>query len=168
MREPHASTKETKPEEKNQTNDSSTVVNFVLDEPRITVGFKCNKRLWDAFVSHSKREYGSVCYILEPIMTAILTAQVNLSRTMKAEQQPIVIENLNVQRVVQRHRRVYHESSYTDVVQDVVQIGHPGVCFDCKTRHHVDPYITVSNERVFLCGSCAKRWVTNRRIEVVG
>jgi hypothetical protein len=34
----------------NSKSDSSTVVNFVLDEPQKTVGFKCNKKLWDAFV----------------------------------------------------------------------------------------------------------------------
>lgn len=89
-------------------NDSSTVVNFALGGPRKSVGFKCNKKLWDAFVSYSKAEYGSVCHLLEPIIYAILTARVNLSKTMKADQS-IVIENFNVERVVQRHRRIYRE-----------------------------------------------------------
>ncbi|MGP3705264.1 MAG: hypothetical protein ACKD6O_08255 [Candidatus Bathyarchaeota archaeon] len=85
----------------NGNTHSFTEVNFRLDEPRVTVGFKCNKKLWKAFVSFSKREFGSVCHILEPIILALLTAQVNSSRTIK----PVVIQNLSVERVVKRVRR---------------------------------------------------------------
>ena len=145
--------------------DSSTEVNFTLDEPRRTVGFKCNKKLWDAFVDYSKHEYGSVCHILEPVILAILTSKVNLSRTMKDAQQPIVIENLNVQRVVRRIRRIGKES-FEETYQDVVQIGKRGICHDCKTTYGVSPYIASGNQRVFLCGSCVKRWLSEHRIRV--
>jgi hypothetical protein len=93
----------------NQQQDSSTVVNLTLDEPRKTVGFKCNKKLWDAFVCYSVANYGSVCHLLEPVIYAILTAKVNLSKTMKTENSPIVIENFTVERVVKRVRRAYTE-----------------------------------------------------------
>lgn len=145
-----------------QRSDSSTVVNFRLEGPRETVGFKCNKKLWKAFVSLSKREYGSVCHILEPIILALLTAQVNQGKTMK----PVVIERLIVQRVVQRHRRVYHESEHMDVVQNVVQLGEPGICQECGCRSRVYPRITVNSQRVFLCGTCAQSWIRKGFIEV--
>jgi len=93
--------------------DSITEDNFVLDEPRKSCSFnrkscsfKGNRELWKAFVSYSKLNYGSVCHILEPLILAILQSKVVHSRTMEAEKTPIVIENLNVQRVVKRHRRV--------------------------------------------------------------
>ncbi len=92
--------------------DSMTEVYLQLEGPRRTCSFKANKKLWDAFNSYAKANYGSVCHLLEPIMQAILTAQVYLGRTLKAEridEAPIVIENLHVERVVQRHRRVYRE-----------------------------------------------------------
>jgi hypothetical protein len=85
----------------NDTSDSSTSVNFRLDEPRKTVGFKCNKKLWEAFVPYCKANFGSVCHVLEPIILALLTSQVNLSTTIKS----LRIENLNVERAVKRVRR---------------------------------------------------------------
>jgi len=93
--------------QQNQQPDSFTKVNFRLDGERETVGFKCNKKLWKAFVRFSKREYGSVCHILEPIILAILTSKVNQSKTIK----PIVIENLRVERAVKRVRRYSVEDS---------------------------------------------------------
>ena len=89
--------------------DSNTEVVFVLDGPRKSCSFKGNRKLWKAFVSYSKREYGSVCHILEPIILAILQSKVVHGATMEAEKTPIVIENLNVQRVVKRQRRVMQE-----------------------------------------------------------
>lgn len=86
--------------------DSKTEDNFVLDAPRKSCSFKGNRELWKAFVSYSKVNYGSVCHILEPLILAILQSKVVHSRTIEAEKTPIVIENLNVQRVVKRHRRV--------------------------------------------------------------
>ena len=86
--------------------DSKTEDNFVLDEPRKSCSFKGNRELWKAFVSYSKTNYGSVCHILEPLILAILQSKVVHSRTIEAEKTPIIIENLNVQRVVKRHRRV--------------------------------------------------------------
>ena len=88
-----------------KSSDSSTEVNYRLDEPRVSVGFKCNKRLWKAFVQFSRREYNSVCYVLEPIMVALMTSKVNQSRTIK----PLCIENLNITRVVKRVRRYSEE-----------------------------------------------------------
>ena len=85
-----------------QVSDSSTSVNFRLDAPRETVGFKCNKKLWKAFVLYSRANYGSVCHVLEPILLALLTSHVNESKTIK----PLHIETLNVERVVKRVRRV--------------------------------------------------------------
>lgn len=109
--------------------DSYTEVNFRLDEPRVTVGFKCNKKLWKAFVPFSKQYYGSVCHILEPIMIALLTSQVNLSKTIK----PLRIENLNVARVVKRVRRYPEE--------EVIEIRYCEVT-ECNYRakeHLLDP-----------------------------
>lgn len=146
-----------------QTSDSITEVHFDLTEPRKSVSFKCNEKLWKAFVSKIKREGGSVCHILEPIVLALLTAKVHLSNTM----QPVVIQHLHVQRVVQRHRRVYHESEYVDVVQDVVHLGEPGVCHECGSRSYVHPRITVNNQRVFLCRSCASGWIKKGFIPVL-
>ena len=85
----------------NQASDCSTVVNFDLGEPRKTVGFKCNRNLWNAFVPHCKANYGSVCHVLEPIIVALLSSKVNLSQTVK----PLHIENFTVERAVRRVRR---------------------------------------------------------------
>lgn len=121
------------PEKPNKTSDSTetdsvTEVNFRLDEPRKSVGFKCNKKLWKAFVAFSKREYGSVCHILEPMMIAILTSQVNQSNTLRL----LRIENLNVARVVKRVRRYSEEvaeARYCEVVE----------CSNLAKKHLLDP-----------------------------
>jgi len=100
---PSPQTNKNKPE---TNQDSKTEVDFVLDKPRESCSFKGNRELWKAFVSYSKTNYGSVCHILEPLILAILQSKVVHSRTIEDEKRPIVIENLNVQRVVKRHRRV--------------------------------------------------------------
>jgi len=105
----------------NDTSDSSTRVNFRLDEPRRTVGFKCNINLWNAFVPYCKTNFGSVCHVLEPIIIALLTSQVNLSKTIK----PLHIENLNVERAVKRVRRYAVEEVEET---DVVKVGLCSVC----------------------------------------
>ena len=108
--------------------DSYTEVNFRLDEPREVVGFRCNKKLWKAFVPFSKQHYGSVCHILEPIILALLTSKVNMSKTIK----PLHIENLNVARVVKRVRR------YSEEVTEV----HYCQVIECNYRakeHLLDP-----------------------------
>jgi len=89
--------------------DSTTEVIHVLSEPRKTVSFKCNKKLWKTFVDYSKANYGSVCHILEPVMYAILHSKVILSRTIEASSQPVIIENLNIVRSVKRVRRYVSE-----------------------------------------------------------
>jgi len=167
MKEPHACTTETRSKEKNQVDDSIAKACFrFLDGANKHVSFDCPENLIKALKETAKAQGQSVCSVLQTLSLAyVVASQACFSNTIRPH---VTIENLVLQRVVQRHRRVYHESEFTDVVQDVVQIGHPGVCHDCKTRYRVDPYITVNNERVFLCGFCAKRWVTNRRIEVTG
>lgn len=78
-------------------------IEFDLDEPRKVCSFRGNKRLWKAFVAYCKERFGSTCHVLEPFEIAVL-----LSGRVFAD--PVVtIENLNVRRVVQRHRRVYYE-----------------------------------------------------------
>jgi hypothetical protein len=99
--------------QQHDTSDSSTRVNFRLDEPRRTVGFKCNINLWNAFVPYCKANFGSVCHVLEPIIVALLTSKVNLSTTIK----PLRIENLNVERAVKRVRR------YSVEKVDGIEIG---------------------------------------------
>ena len=93
-------------------NDRTTEVYRTGNHSRVTFSFKCDPELKKAFIEHCKAEYGSVCHVLEPVMYSILFAKVYLSRTLKTEQpqsQPVVIENLTVERVVQRHRRIYRE-----------------------------------------------------------
>jgi len=81
--------------------DSITEVHLRLDEPRKSVSFKCNKKLWEAFVLKCKAESGSVCHVLEPIILALLTSKVHLGSTIK----PLHVENLHVERAVKRVRR---------------------------------------------------------------
>jgi len=125
-----------KKQKRKQNRDSFTEVNYSLDEPRETVGFKCNKKLWNAFVPFSRREYGSVCHVLEPIILALLTSKVNQSKTIK----PLHIENLNVARVVKRVRRYSEE---------VIEVHYCNVA-ECNYRgriHLVDP----SGRHWFFC-----------------
>ena len=85
----------------NKPSDSITVVNFRLDGPRVACSFKCNKKLWKAFVLAVKAQGLSVCHVLEPMIYGWLTAKVYLSNTIK----PIKIENITIERAVRRVRR---------------------------------------------------------------
>ena len=77
------------------------MVNFRLDGPRVACSFKCNKKLWKAFVSAVKAQGLSVCHVLEPMIYGWLTAKVYLSNTIK----PLKIENVVIERAVKRVRR---------------------------------------------------------------
>jgi hypothetical protein len=96
-------------EKSKEPSQSTTEVDFLLEGARESCSYKGNRKLWKAFVIFSKREYGSVCHILEPILLAILQSKVDFGNTLKEQKSPVVIENLRITRVVQRHRRVYHE-----------------------------------------------------------
>lgn len=89
--------------------DSITLDNLVLCGDRGSCTFKGNRKLWKEFVSYSRANYGSVCHILEPILLAVLKAEVVHSDTIRSLPPPIVIKELHIERVVQRHRRVTHE-----------------------------------------------------------
>jgi hypothetical protein len=93
-----------------KTQDSTTEVNLRLDGPRETVSFKCNRKLWKAFVSEIKAEGLSVCHVLEPYVLAYLTSKVYLSSTIK----PLRIENLVVERAVRRVRRYGVEAEISE------------------------------------------------------
>lgn len=72
---------------------------------RKTVSFKCNEELWQTFKTACRTNGTSICHILEAMVTAYVSLadlQVNFGDTY-------TVENLNVQRVVQKHRRVSHE-----------------------------------------------------------
>lgn len=128
------------------------------------VSFDCPDNLRKALKSTAKAQGQSVCSVLQMLtMAYIIASQACFSNTIRPN---VTIQNLTLQRVVMRHRRVYHESEYTDVVQDVVEVGELGKCFQCGTRERVYPHVTLANERVFLCGSCAKRWIAEGKIEV--
>jgi len=158
--------KETFASKKQQDNDSTAKACFDFSGGPIRhVSFDCPENLKIALKETAKAQGQSVCSVLQLLSQAyVIASQACFSNTIKPH---VTIDNLVLQRVVQRHRRVYHEREYTDVVEDVVEIGKPGVCHDCETKYGVYPRITVSNERVFLCGTCAARWVAERRIEAV-
>jgi hypothetical protein len=85
----------------NQTQDSITKVYLRVGEPKVTVSFKCNKELWDAFKLEIKRKKLSICHVLEPMIFGWLYGEVYLSNTIR----PLKIENLIVERAVRRVRR---------------------------------------------------------------
>jgi hypothetical protein len=107
---------------KQQSADSITQVDFRLDGPRQTCTFKGNRKLWKAFVPFCKANYGSVCHVLEPVEIALMEGKVNLSNTIK----PLHIENLNVERVVKRVRRYEVEE-----VEEFREAAKVGVCVVC-------------------------------------
>ena len=92
------------------------MVNFRLDGPRVACSFKCNKKLWKAFVSAVKAQGLSVCHVLEPMIYGWLTAKVYLSNTIK----PLKIENVVIERAVKRVRRY--------AVEDVDEFSHGIYC----------------------------------------
>ena len=85
----------------NQNQDSITKVYFRLDEPRITVSFRCNRELWKLFKKQIRAQGLSICHVLEPMIFGWLNGYVNICDTIK----PLKIENLVVERVVRRVRR---------------------------------------------------------------
>ena len=92
--------------------DSITDVNIVWDGSRSVHSFRCNDKLWEAFVSEVKARGDSVCHYIEPMLTAFLIAlkpNVYNRNTLKKNSVPnvnVTIKNFHVQRVVQRHRRI--------------------------------------------------------------
>lgn len=113
-----------------QPADSITEVDFSVGGPRTTCTFKGNRKLWKAFVSYSKVNYGSVCHIIEPFEIAVLTSKVNLSNTIR----PLHIENLNVERAVKRVRRYGVE-----VTPEVVDVGKCAVCGEPGYVRAIEP-----------------------------
>lgn len=154
--------KEDKPydSKKKKKPDSSTEVNYRLDEPRKTVGFKCNVKLWKAFVQFSKPNYGSVCHILEPMMIAVLASKVNQSRTIT----PLIIENLNVARVVKRVRRYEVEEESLEFLE------YSSCRFPNCGRKGIHGILRQKNglrEEIKCCKKCFEKWKANPRYEVV-
>ena len=109
--------------------ESTTDVSFGWEGARKTVSFRCNENLWKAFVSQIKAEGGTVCNILEAVISGVL----GLVKTEAYKRSTITIESLNVQRQVQRVRRYKKEyvagpamgsgpewEGVTSVTQDVV------------------------------------------------
>jgi hypothetical protein len=129
------------------SSDSITEVHF-LGEPRKSVSFKCNEKLWKSFVFEIKAQGLSVCHILEPMIYGWLEGKVHLSNTIR----PLKIENLVVERAVKRVRRyaVEEEEEPKDV------------CFYCLPRRvrAVGLFRYVKTGEVFaLCQSHAKELV---------
>jgi len=101
------------PLDKNNLPECNTDVYIGIGEPRQPCSFRANKKLFKAFVKQLKLDSLSSCHILEPVMLAYLTNHVYISDERHTHQQnidvktpPLVIENFNVARVVQRLRRV--------------------------------------------------------------
>ena len=91
--------------EKPVPKESSTNVNMVWRGPKSTHSFRCSDKLWKAFVSETKAQGDSVCHVMEAIISGVL----GVLREDVYKRSTVTIERLNVQRVVQRHRRVSHE-----------------------------------------------------------
>ncbi len=146
--------------------DSSAKACFrFLSGPIKHLSFDCPENLRKALKSTAKAQGQSVCSVLQTLALAyIIASQACFSNTFKPA---VTIEKLVLQRVVQRHRRVYHDREYADVVQEAVQLGEPGVCHECSSRSYVSPRITIGNQRVFLCRSCARSWIRKGFIEVL-
>jgi len=105
----------------NKTQDCVTNVNISLDGPREPVSFRCNKKLWKAFVSKIKAENLSTCHVLEPFLLAYLTSNVYVSNTSRP-----LIENFVVERAVKRVRRY-------ETVEEVLEKVVPESCFYCDS-----------------------------------
>jgi hypothetical protein len=85
-----------------------------IGEKRKVAGFRCDAQLWDEFVKICISRYGSVCHVLEPIITALITKEVVVADGEKA----LNIEgDIVIERVVKKVRRVYveEESSVTKI-----------------------------------------------------
>lgn len=89
----------------NSSDDSRTDVNMVWGGAKGVHSFRCSDKLWKAFVSETKARGDSVCHFMEAMIAAVL----GVIRRDVYNRDTIMIENLSVQRVVRRHRRVSHE-----------------------------------------------------------
>lgn len=85
--------------------DSLTDVNIVWGGPKGVHSFRCSDKLWKAFVSEIRARGDSVCHYMETIIAAVL----GIFKDNVYNRDTIRIENLSVQRVVKRHRRISHE-----------------------------------------------------------
>ena len=86
----------------NTTNtDNTTKVYIRLDEPKVTVSFRCNRELWKAFKKQIRAQGLSICHVLEPMIFGWLNGHVNICNSIR----PIKIENITVERAVKRVRR---------------------------------------------------------------
>ena len=132
--------------------DCVTNVNITLDGPREPVSFRCNKKLWNVFVSKIKQEKLSTCHILEPFLLAYVTSNVYISNTNRP-----LIENFVIERAVKRVRRY-------EKIEEVVEVSES--CFycdcipvwKCNTIFKGDPI-------KFLCQTHANK--LGRRAEIV-
>lgn len=122
---------------------SSTNVNRAWDGPKSVHSFRCNDKLWKAFVSETKAQGDSVCHVMEAIIAGVL----GVLKEDVYKRSTITIENFQVQRVVQKHRRVSHryelepnfydakETAWRYIPNAVLnEFGHVGGCGcrDCK------------------------------------
>jgi hypothetical protein len=105
-----------------QTNntDNTTKVYIRLDEPKVTVSFRCNRELWKSFKKQIRAQGLSICHVLEPMIFGWLNGYVNICNSIK----PIKIENITVERAVKRVRRYGVEVEGED----------RDVCFYCLPR----------------------------------
>jgi len=127
----------------NQT-DTVTKVYIRLDEPKVTVSFRCNRELWFAFKKQIRAQGLSICHVLEPMIFGWLNGYVNICSTIK----PLKIENFIVERAVKRVRR------YAVEVEGGVDGGERR--FYCALRNCHVPVGSLPTSDCFSCpnGSC--------------
>ncbi len=87
------------------SDDSNTNVIMVWKGPKSVHSFRCSDKLWKAFVHETKAQGDSVCHVMEAIIAAVL----GVLKQDVYNRNTIKIEKLQVQRVVERHRRKTHE-----------------------------------------------------------
>ena len=119
----------------NKTQDCVTNVNIRLEGAREPVSFRCNKKLWKAFVQKIKHESLSTCHVLEPFILAYVTSIVYVSNTNRP-----LIENFVIERAVKRVRRY-------EKIEEVMETIVSKSCFycdnvpvrKCKTVFRINP-----------------------------
>ncbi len=90
----------------NQENNADTTTPVYLppemwDGKRITASFKCNEKLWKAWLTHTKRNYGSVCRPMEIMICTALGIG-----NLKVYQGPTInIENQHISRDIRSRRK---------------------------------------------------------------